>query len=258
MTREEAKQALMLYRGNAADAADPEIREALAVAAADPELKDWVERQVAFHSTIREKLRGIKVPAESREELLASTQPSHRSTQPLNHRSTEPPTLRHRTTLAIAAMFVLLGFLAFMLFRPDPAPDRFEHFQARMVGTALRQYRMDIVTNDMRQVRQFMASQGAPSDYKLPPGLENLHLTGGGALVWRSNPVAMVCFDRGDEQMLFLFVTRRSNLKDPPPAQPQVQQISELATASWSEGEMTYLLAGPNEPGFTDKYLQRL
>ena len=60
-------------------------------------------------------------------------------------------------------------------------------------------------------------SRGAPADYDVPRGLERLQLTGGGRLTWRSNPVAMVCFDRGDKQMLFLFVMKRSAVKDPPP-----------------------------------------
>ena len=84
---------------------------------------------------------------------------------------------------------------------------------------------MDLVTNDMRQIRQFMAQRGAPADYHVPRGLERLQLTGGGRLTWRNNPVSMVCFDRGDKQMLFLFVMKRSAVKDPPPKTPRVAEV---------------------------------
>ena len=40
------------------------------------------------------------------------------------------------------------------------SPDRFANFQARMVSTALREYRMDLVTNDMRELRQYHRGQG--------------------------------------------------------------------------------------------------
>jgi hypothetical protein len=136
-----------------------------------------------------------------------------------------------------------------------PTPDRFANYQARMVSQALREYRMDLVTNDMRQVRQFMAARGAPDDYHVPQGLERLQLTGGGLLAWRSNPVAMVCFDRGDKQMLFLFVMKRTALKDPPPEAPQVSKVSQILTVSWTRGDNTYVLAGPEEAGFVQKYL---
>jgi hypothetical protein len=107
----------------------------------------------------------------------------------------------------------------------------------------------------MRQLRQFIAGKGAPSEYQLTKGLQKLQLTGGGCLQWRSHPVAMVCFNRGDDQMLFLFVMKRSALKDPPAGTPQVSKVTELQTVSWTRGEYTYVLAGPEEPQFLRKYL---
>ena len=124
-----------------------------------------------------------------------------------------------------------------------------------MVSGALREYGMDIKTNDMRVVRQELASRGAPADYVVPRGLGRLRLTGGGRLTWRSNPVGMVCFNRGDNQMLFLFVLKRSALKDPPPATPRLAKVNELLTASWTQGDETYVLAGPEEADFVQKYL---
>ena len=138
----------------------------------------------------------------------------------------------------------------------DPeTPDRFANFQTRMVSQVLREYRMDLVTNDMQQIRQFMAQRGAPADYDVPQGLEHLQLTGGGLLKWRNHPVSMVCFDRGDKQMLFLFVMKRSGVKDPPPETPRVTRVHQMVTASWTRGDNTYVLAGPEDPDFVRKYL---
>ena len=156
--------------------------------------------------------------------------------------------------LAAAASFALLIGLASLWFKPASA-DGFANFQSRMVSTALREYRMDIVTNDMSQVRQFMAARGAPADYEVAPGLSRLQLTGGGLLRWRNHPVSMVCFDRGDKQMLYLFVMDRSALKDPPPLRPQLNRVNELLAVSWSEGDKTYVLTGPEESDFLRKYL---
>jgi hypothetical protein len=133
-------------------------------------------------------------------------------------------------------------------------PDRFADYQARMVRTVLREYRMDLVTNDMREIRQFMAAKGAPADYVLTKGLEDLRLTGAGFLRWRSQPVAMVCFNRGDNEMLFLFVMDRSAVKDPPPVEPQLARVSKLKTARWTKDDKTYILAGPEDSDF-QKYL---
>ena len=107
----------------------------------------------------------------------------------------------------------------------------------------------------MNEVRNYLAAHGAPSDYEIGQGLARLNLTGGGALRWRSSPVSMVCFNRGDDQMLFLFVIEEARLKDPPPPKPQVTREKDLVCVRWSQGGKAYLLAGPQEAGFLEKYL---
>jgi hypothetical protein len=155
--------------------------------------------------------------------------------------------------LAAAAMIMLLLGLAPLWLSPRN-PDRFTDYRSRMVRTVLREYRMDIVTNDMTQVRQFLAAHEAPADYALTKGLEALQLTGGGLLRWRGNRVSMVCFDRGDKAMLYLFVIQRAALKDAPRESLQPAKVNKLATLSWSQGDKTYVLAGPDEPLFLQRY----
>ncbi|HWQ90106.1 MAG TPA: hypothetical protein VN673_00425 [Clostridia bacterium] len=243
MTPSEAKQVLLLYRPGRNDEEDPEIRSALALTRTDPELALWFEQHCAFQNAMRAKLRSVPAPVDLKAAILGQS----RIVRPAFWQ--RPP-----AWLAAAAALVLLAGVATVLLRPG-LPDRFVHFQNRMVGTALREYRMDIVTNDMSQVRTFLASRGAPGDYEVTPGLERLKLTGGGVLRWRNHPVSMVCFNRGDEQMLFLFVMDRSAVKDAPPETPEVTTTHELATVSWSKGDKTYVLAGPEESNFLKKYL---
>ena len=243
MTTTQAKDILLLYRPGTADAEDPQVVAAIALARRDPELARWFEQHCAFQNAMRTKLRQIEVPAHLKAALLAQ------------QNIVRPPIWWQRPAWlsAAAAVVLFLGVAAIWL---KPAnPNRFANFQARMVSTAVREYRMDLVTNDMRQLRQFIAGRGAPSGYQLTKGLEKLQLTGGGCLQWRSHPVAMVCFNRGDDQMLFLFVMKRSALKDPPSETPEVSKVTELQTVSWTQGEYTYVLAGPEEPQFLRKYL---
>jgi hypothetical protein len=235
MSPQEAKQVLLLYRPGASDVRDPQIAEALALLPHDAELERWFEQHCVFQTAVRRKLRQIDVPAELKAKLLAQQKTVRLQVW-----------WRNPAWLAAAAMTVLLLGLAAVMMSPR-TPDRFADYQARMIRTVLRQYRMDLETNDMQQVRQFMAARGAPSDYVVPTGLARLQLTGGGLLRWRSKPVAMVCFNRGDNQMLYLFVMKRSDIKDPPPAVPQVFKVRKLQAASWTKDDKTYLLAGPED-----------
>ncbi len=242
MTRRQAQQALLLYRPGTPDALEPEIALALEQVGQDPELARWYEQHCAFQTAMRNKLRQIEVPADLKARILA--QPK---IVPL------PVWRRSPVWLAAAAAVVLLVGLAALLL-PPRTPDRFADFQGRMVRVASREYAMDLRTNDMQQVRQFLRSRGAPADYVLSRGLEQLNLTGTAFLRWRNNPVSMVCFDRGGNQMVYLFVMDSAAVKDPPPATPQMSRTNKLEVASWTREGRTYVLAGPKDPDF-QKYL---
>jgi hypothetical protein len=243
VNRKEAKQLLLLYRPESAEAPDPGTAAALALLDEDADLREWFEKEREFQRALRQKLRQLPAPAALRERILADSKVVRL-----------PPRWRHPAWLAAAAAILLLLGLA-VLQLGSRAPDRFADFRSRMVGTVLREYRMDIETNSMAQVRRFLASQGTPADYQVPAGLDRLKLTGAGALRWRGHPVSMVCFDRGGGVMLFLFVMPRAAAKDPPSAAPSVAQVNKLLTASWTEGDKAYILAGPPEPDFARKYL---
>lgn len=242
MTPSEAKCILLLYRPDTKDGQDPEMERALELAQADPQLSAWLRQHCAFQKALRSKLRSVQAPPDLKSRILAE----QKVVRPAIWQ--RPP-----VWLAAAAGLVLLVGVSSLVLRPG-APDQFVHFENRMVGTALREYRMDIVTNDMAQVRTFLAARGAPGDYDVTGGLAKLKLTGGGVLRWRDHPVSMVCFDRGDEQMLFLFIMNRSAVKNPPPETPKVSTTHDLETVSWSKGDKSYLLAGPEEDGFLQKY----
>jgi len=233
MDKQEARQILLLYRPGPTDAADSRMAEALELARQDEELRGWFEEHCAFQAVVRKKFRQIEAPGSLKDRLLAQQKIVH-----------APVWWRSPAWLAAAAAIVLFLGLAGLWLKPR-TPDSFADYQARIVRGALREYQMDVVTNDLRQVRRFLASKSAPANYVLPKGLEKLELTGGGLLRWRSQPVSMTCFNRGDDQMLFLFVMDRAAVKDPPPTIPQLTRVNKMQVASWTRGDKTYLLAGP-------------
>lgn len=244
MTRAEARQVLLLHRPGVDDERDPEFQEALAWVQQDPGLRAWFEEHTACQRALRQRFRAVEPPPELQARLRALT-PARR----------RPFISWPLAGWAAAAALLVLGLWLSGVFRPRPVPDQFADFRARMVSTVLREYHMDIVTNGMGSVRAFLANRGAPADYVLPPGVERLALTGGGVLRWRGHPVSMVCFDRGDKEMLFLFVLERSALPDAPPGTPQLARVNKLLTASWTQDNRSYVLAGPEDAEFLRKYL---
>jgi hypothetical protein len=274
VTREQAKHILLLYRPGTADWQDPDVAAAIDLARRDLDLAAWFQQHQAFQSAMRARFREIEVPehlkvlvtqseagvapaatavspAVLNEGRLSSGQADATLALPLVRAI---PWWRTSAWFAAAVALVLLAALGTMWFRPVRF-DKFINYEEMMVSTALRGYNMECVSPDMGQVRLYLAAKGAPADYRLGQGLTHLRLLGSAALTWRNHPVSMVCFDRPDKQKVWLFVLSRTALKDPPSSLPTETRISSLMTATWTEGDMTYVVAGPPEPGFVKKYL---
>jgi len=69
MNTDEAKDALLLYRGSIDDA-DPKIQEALAYARRDPQLAAWMREQRSSYDSIRSKLHEIEPPNDLAERII--------------------------------------------------------------------------------------------------------------------------------------------------------------------------------------------
>jgi uncharacterized membrane protein YbaN (DUF454 family) len=229
----EAKQILIAWRPGHGDLRDPRVAEALEHARRDPALHAWLEKHAAFQRTVEKSFQQIPVPTDLRDRIL-----SGRKLVKVGFWTWR------REWLRAAAVFLLLLGLAGFWFRPRPTHS-FSTFRERTVLGVQRVYpAMDIVTNDMAQVRKFLAGRNAPADYKLPAGLSRLPVIGGGVLSWQGRGVSMVCLDSIDAGTLFLFVLNESSVNDPPPGAPEFVPVFEMMTASWTEDGKVFVLAG--------------
>ncbi len=243
MDREHAKAVLALYRPGLRAEADPEMAEALAVVERDPELARWLEERCTLYNVIKAKFKSIEVPDGLKEQILAE-----RATR------MKTPWARSPTFLAAAVVLIVsLGLAGFWL-RPRPE-NKFAVYRNRMARTALRDYRMDLVTNDLNVIRQFLQKHKGYGDYVLTQPLAALPGVGCALLSWHAHPVSVVCLEADKQNPLYLFVIDRSALADPPPASaPQFARVGKLVTASWSQGDKAYLLAALGDEAFLRKF----
>jgi hypothetical protein len=245
-----AKQTLALYRPGTADESDPDFAEALEFAKRDPELSRWLAEDCALYAAVRSKFEQIPVP-EGLKEQIVSEQKARTS---IASRS-------KAALLAVCAVIVLLllGLGAFYL---RPTEDRsLSAFGARMAGIPLRGYpKMDLETNNLAAIHQYLVQNGG-QDYALPKGLKTASGTGCKILTWHGKRVSMVCFNSGKNAAantpdLFLFIIQRSGLSNPPVSNsPQFARMSGLTAASWSRGNLTYVLQGMGDETFLLNFL---
>jgi hypothetical protein len=254
VSRDEAKIILQLYRPDTADAEDPQIAEALALAEQDSELALWLEEHCARLNALRGKFRQIAAPAGLKEQII-SEQAAFSKTKS-----------RRKKYVAVAAVTAIVVSLAFLsqFWMPLGGGDdsTFSIYQERMAGVALRGYSMDLTTNDPAQIRAYLAQQHAPSDYVLPAALQKTAVTGCAVEGWQDKKVSMICFSTGkplppgQQSDLWLFVADRNSVKDAPASSsPQFAKVNELITVTWSQDGKLYFLGTSGDESAIRKFL---
>ena len=242
MNRDDAKNILLLHRFGTADAADPQIAEALALVKQDMELARWFGEHCARQEILRAKFRQIPVPAGLKEQIISEQAAQEKIIV----------WWRNPALTAVAAIIVILFALAaiwWQLPKPNNTDNTLAIYQNRMVGVALRGYAMDLATNNPTQVRAYLEQNHAPADYVLPTPLAKVTMTGCAIQSWQGVKVSMICFRTGKSLPpgqpgdLWLFVVDRASVKNAPSAgPPQLAKVNQLTTATWAQGDKLYLL----------------
>jgi len=256
MNRDEARQILLLYRPGTMDAGDPQIAEALVLAKRDPELSRWLDELSARQETVRAKFRQITPPAGLKEQIISE------------HVAQTKGNLQVRKILAIAATTAIIASLIALatLYLPrhqiQPEVRTLASYQNQMVGFALGPYGMALATNDLIQIRNFLARGHAPSDYTLPAPLEKVVTTGCTVKYWSGTRVSMICFRTGKPLPpgrpgdLWLFVADSTAITGlPDTTAPQFAQVSQIITVTWTQNGKLYLLATEGDEQELRKYL---
>jgi hypothetical protein len=131
-----------------------------------------------------------------------------------------------------------------------------------MANVAMSGYAMNFATNDLSQIRVYLAQNAAPSDYTLPAPLEKTDTTGCAIQSWQGQKVSMICFRTGNplppkqQGDLWLFVVDRASvIGAPDSASPQFTKVNQLTTATWTQDGKLYLLATQGDEQALQKFL---
>jgi hypothetical protein len=251
----EAKIILLLYRPGTADADDPQIAEALALAKSNSKLALWFEQHCARQKALRAKFREVAAPAGLMEQII--------SEQAAQKKMTARQKDRVVAALAVAVIVVSLLFsVQFWLTHFHRNDISFAHFQNQMAYATTSGYGMDFTTNDLPQIRAYLARNGAPSDYVLPAPLEKTTVAGCAIENWYGKKVSMICFRTGkrlppnQQSDLWLFVVDRKAVKHAPAAGPrQFAPVGPLFTAAWTQDGKLYLLGTEGDEQTIKQYL---
>jgi len=214
MDKEMAKELLSAYRPNGADALDETLREALAFAERDPEIREWFARQVRFDREAAAGITEIPVPVEGRNRLLEKLAWESDASKPRTRVFTRFWTVG----AGIAAVLLLTFALA-----PLPhfgekqnlagllQPDSFS--LPELAGEAMP---LDFRSNQFEEVRSWLAANQAHAPETLPEGFTDKTVLGCRRFPFEGNgAVNLLCFESDGEQIhLFVFEGEARGLID--------------------------------------------
>lgn len=234
MNREEAKYVLRAYPVNGQDCDDPQFSEALAMADHDPELRDWFERERAFDAVVARKLGTVCPPGELQTQIFAA------------QKVIQIPTWRSRIAwFATAAAIIMITFgLSWHRLAGDPRLA-LNDFHSYVVRTATTLDHLDVNTNSLAVIREWLRKGHAPNDFVVPSSFAEKRHLGCRVFDWEGKRVSLICFAVGEQKVAHMFVIERSDLSNVPANSRVAVQINQdgMATAVWTDEVNTYVVA---------------
>lgn len=242
MKSEEAKRLLEVFRPGGADMDDPRFVEALVQTERDPVLRRWFDEQRRFDNQFVEGLKTVSVPLDLQDAILSS-------------RKVVRPGLWQdwRLRAAVAASVVFLAVVGGVL--ATNKPSQFGDFRAELIEQAWDGHaHLDLESSDVRQIQSWLASKHVPAEFTLPEGLSDTRLLGCRIVEANGLRVPMLCLADGPKHM-HLFVLERSQLAQLPfDGRPDFEKCGAWKTASWQQGDKTYVLTGMKYQAFVSKF----
>jgi hypothetical protein len=244
----EAKLVLNAYRSGDQDASDPRVAEALEQARRDPALAQWFNESVAFDEAVRQKLSAVGVPSDLRERILgrAKVSRSLRWSKPL-------------INWAIAAGLILTAILGFLIWQ-QTQPRHLVGWQNQALDVisslVSKQTGFDAESPKPSKLVTWLRVHHAPTAQTLPQSLETLQSLGCKTFSWNGTPVSVICFLRSHGGMIHLVMTSASAASNRGRQdKPELIQQGQWTTATWREGDTTYMLALQGMPEQLRSYL---
>jgi hypothetical protein len=246
---QEARKILEVYRPGRDDAAEPCVTEALKCVERDPALARWFAAQRGFDDTMSAVVKDIAVPADLKESILAARKvvkvPFWR--QPLSEIAPH-----WRVRAAAAAALILIAGGGILLTRQ---PARFVDFRQELIARDWAgDPHLDFESSDITRIKAWLGAHDASANFTLPPGLSGVRIHGCRLIERDGEKVSLICFAEGPKH-LHLFILNRADFHDlPPEGAPDFEKCGVWKTASWRQGDRTYVLTGMNYQTFVSKF----
>ena len=268
MNRQRARQLLAASRPDGQDASDLKMAAALRWLKRDPELARELAGQQHFDreagAAIRELADRAGTPVDLKSALLAirvsgkDAAAPPRAAAPAG-RIVRPPFWHAplgqdwRARAAAAAILFLLAVAGVMIAR-QPQPHFTDFRRDLIIKDWAGHPHLDFESSDLQTVKNWLASEGVEHEFCLPTPLQEFHLLGCRVIARKGERIPQLCFGQGARH-LHLFVINCTDFPDLPASdRPDFEKCGAWKTASWRQGNNSFVLTGLKYQTFVDKF----
>lgn len=234
MDKEEVRALLAIHRSGEGDL-DARFEAALKAASADPELARWWAEEQEMDRLIGAKLQHGPIPQMLRAQLTTEI-----AKTPSN---IIRPTWQRAALLAAACLVAMAVLFSSRRGAFQPAVALAD-YREEMVSFVKVTPSLELESNKLPKLTDFLAKRDAPSAFKVPNKLQAMEPVGCRVLRFRGHDVSLICFNAAQGDLVHLFVmdgTSLAGITGKGAAQFVAQ--GKWMTASWTEDGHTYLVA---------------
>jgi hypothetical protein len=250
MNRQRIVEILESYRPGEGLEADPEVRNALEQAAADPELGEIRQQISDFDAAFAQKLNEVEVPEGLQQQILAAARQQQSAVEP---ESSSPKTISwwfHPAAFSAAAAIIILLALSFAFFDRPVATEDVPPLVTSdpLTTTAKSLYASLNPAFKSRDGSEVLAYLQSKSNGKIPVNLP-------GDIAWDEsfacdvvevdgNKVSIVCFRAPDKsRSMHLFTFLKADFPEVKvSARPQLRDEGKACCATWENDDMIHVL----------------
>ena len=247
MNTELAKKILQAHPPGGDDS-DPRLRAALEFAASNPELLSWFSEQQALDRSIQQKVKTVRPPPDLLDEIVAGWKQQTR-------RDARQRTLWPKYA-ALAAAFVLLAGVAAIAWSWFASGESPQMTRLRMdMAAFLKEFpQLDAYMERQSEVRQWLGQRQTFAAAEIPARLQGFPAIGCREIEWQGRRIALICF-MTDGEIVHLFLIPGTPSPAPSRSKPQLARAGHFATATWTQGDLIYMVMTPASRKFLEKLL---
>jgi hypothetical protein len=249
MNKQRISEILEAYRPGEGLEADPEVRQALELAARDPELSALRREIEQFDQVFSEKLRSVEVPDSLYTDILERART--RQAAPDKSAKILFANWFHPMAFAAAAAIILLLALSFTFWNPPGPPDvvraQTAGFSNPVMETAKVLYANlspSFRSREQGEIVNYLKTRGGTVPQSMPGGIGWDQTFACDVINVDGKTVSLVCFSKpGQSDKFHLFTFNRRDFEEIMiPSSPQITNDGKACCATWTDGELIHVL----------------